>query len=291
MKRSAGNLLLVLLVIPFLSFSQDELHVIGNIYHNKAPLEEVNIKVVEDSIDLAVHKTNKKGKFFFSLSYNKNFTISFNKKDFIPKLIKVNTSIPDFIEPGNQVVALKLELIKSGRSVMNSNSVLGVIKFSVASREFNYESRFSRNTFTNIQMSGLNYSDIVKHKRLLTEEVDEEDIDINLPELSYEEDLDLRKKEFYENIIDERKEMLEKDTLTSEKELKLIKANEEIPFDTTVTKYEHHNMKVTEIIINNDKILRIYHKVKHSWGAVFYFKNYRSISQPFFEIETKYEAP
>lgn len=287
MKRSAVYFLLLLLVFPVLAYAQKELHVVGDIYYEDDPMFNARINIDEDSINVGSYKSNSNGKFYFNLQYQHNYTITFSKQGFMSKKIQINTDVPDFIDPGDyQVVAIKLELMKATGDMPDVASVLGIIKFNMATKEFSYHSKYNRNTLTNIQMAGLDSFDADKYRDLIPEEVMEDTVDIDIPAISYEDELDQRKNEYYENIINKRNQMVSKDTLMNEKELSLLEADKEIPFDTTINNYEHHHMKVTEIIINNDKILRIYHRVKHDWGAVFYFKNYRSISKTFFMIET-----
>lgn len=287
MKRSAGYFLLLLMVVPVIPYAQNELHVVGDIYYENDPLPNAMISIDEDTIHFGSHQSNNNGKFYFNLQYQHNYTITFSKPGFMSKKIQINTDVPDFIDPGgNQVVAIKLELMKATGDMPDVPSVLGIVKFNMATKEFSYQSKYNRNTFTNIQMAGLDSFEADEYRNLIPEEVKEETVDIDIPAISYEDDMDQRKNEYYEDIVNKRNQMVDKDTLMNKEELSLLKADKEIPFDTTINKYEHHHMKVTEIIINNDKILRIYHRVKHDWGAVFYFKNYRSISKAFFTIET-----
>ena len=87
------------------------------------------------------------------------------------------------------------------------------------------------------------------------------------------------KQQFIEEINSNTKKLLDK---PGEK-------IEDIPVsdkEKVVDEYERYGMEITRVIINKGEVVRVYHKVKHYWGGVFYYKNYRIISEHQFEIET-----
>ena len=60
----------------------------------------------------------------------------------------------------------------------------------------------------------------------------------------------------------------------------------ETDFYRKVDEYDGPGMHIKRIIIQQDEKINVYHKVKHNWGGVFYFKDYRSIGKHQFEIES-----
>jgi len=57
-------------------------------------------------------------------------------------------------------------------------------------------------------------------------------------------------------------------------------------FYRKVDEYDGPGMHIKRIIIQQDEKINVYHKVKHNWGGVFYFKDYQSIGKHQFEIES-----
>ncbi len=59
------------------------------------------------------------------------------------------------------------------------------------------------------------------------------------------------------------------------------------PKGKTVEEFEKFGMKITRVIIVDNKVVRIYLKVQHDWGETFFFKNNQCISQRLFDIEVE----
>jgi hypothetical protein len=92
---------------------------------------------------------------------------------------------------------------------------------------------------------------------------------------------------FYRTIVQKRNEFLGEDpeNIDLHKDLPgLGELENRLPFDTAISHYERQGIDVTEVIINDTKELDVYHRVKHQWGAVFYFKNYRPVTRTIFEM-------
>jgi hypothetical protein len=67
----------------------------------------------------------------------------------------------------------------------------------------------------------------------------------------------------------------------------LIQLDKEYPTGKTVEEFDKFNMHITRIIMSFDESIKLYLKVEHDWGKVFYFRNIQSISEELFNIETK----
>lgn len=61
---------------------------------------------------------------------------------------------------------------------------------------------------------------------------------------------------------------------------------DDMSFYRKVDEYEGRGMHIKRIIIQRDKKINVYHKVKHNWGGLFYFKDYRSIGKHLFMLES-----
>ncbi len=59
------------------------------------------------------------------------------------------------------------------------------------------------------------------------------------------------------------------------------------PEGITVEHYDLEKRKIKRVIVNYDGIATDYRKVKHSWGATYYFRNGQAISGDVFNVETR----
>ncbi len=74
---------------------------------------------------------------------------------------------------------------------------------------------------------------------------------------------------------------------SSERKAYLSRLAQSYPEGVTIENYEQNNQKIKRVIVNYNGIATEYRQVKHSWGAIFFFKNDKTISKNVFEIETK----
>lgn len=272
-----------LVLIPPLVHSQDSLRMVGEVITPGEEFKKVNVAVYKDSARVAAYRVNDNGIFRFRLGYDTVYTVRFARKGFLSKLLIVDTRIPIDEDPVlQQLVSLKLELLEDRTGKAQEVQPLGKVLYSRITREFTYETRYQGNRMTNFEVSGtdLYYSDRIEDRGSGENLIEQE---------SEQADYSERKIQHYEQIAGKREALLgeETDTLILDADLPPPQTiPDKLRFDTTISRYSRQGMDVTEVIINNDKILRVYHLVKHSWGGIFYFKNYRSISRIQFNLET-----
>jgi len=275
-------LLVVFLAAPAAS-AQDSLRMVGEVITPGGNFNKVAISVFKDSAQVASYKVEEGGFFRFRLAYDTVYTVRFDRKGFLSKLLIVDTRIPADEDPVlQQLVSLKLELLEDLTGAEREAQPLGKVLYSRITREFTYETRYQGNRMTNFEVSGtdLFYSNL-PDDRGSGEKVAEQETE----QADYTE----RKIQQYEQIAQKREALLdeETDTLVLDADLPPPQTiPDKLRFDTTISRYSRQGMDVTEVIVNNDKILRVYHLVKHYWGGIFYFKNYRSISRIQFNLET-----
>jgi len=263
--------------------SQDSLRMVGEVITPGNGFKKVSINVYRDSARVAAYKVNENGAFRFRLGYDTVYTVRFAREGFLSKLLIVDTRIPLEEDPVlQQLVSLKLELLENRTGAGQEAKPLGKVLFSRITREFTYETRYQGNRMTNFEVSGtdLYYSDLVEDRGSAEKGVEQEPQQADYPE---------RKIQQYEQIASKREALLDEETDTMILDADLPPPQtipEELRFDTTISRYSRRGMDVTEVIINNDRILRVYHLVTHYWGGIFYFKNYRSISRIQFNLET-----
>ena len=277
--------ILLFLFIQFSATSQNALRVMGEVSDSYGALEETTIKIKNDSSVIETFKTNRKGAFYFDLSYGFKYLVSFSKVGYSRKNLIVNTKLPEKIPSDiNQLVTMKLELIEKLNQTTQKSDPLGEISFNRVTKEFSYESKYSKNSFTNIEVAGTDYY-LSKRRELglIADKKKKNQNQIPLNEISYKE----QKLNFFEKIKEKRKKLLSDNSYKYKNENNRRNLVEKMPLDTSISSYTTFNMDVIEVIFNNKKILRVYHRVEHEWGGIFYFKNYRAISKTLFYLETE----
>ncbi|MFO8236146.1 MAG: carboxypeptidase-like regulatory domain-containing protein [Bacteroidales bacterium] len=279
-------LLFTALFMYTLSYSQNRLNVVGSVFDNNGNLSEVDILVNSDTI----HKfsSDANGRFSFHLDFNGYYLVSFKKKGYGSKRVAINTNLPEVQKSRKQqLISMNLELIDKASE--NTSDTLGEIKYSLVTKEFTYESKYDKNAFLNIQVFGRDYYDYP-----LADEGDEDsgnNLRADTETDFYDKDILKRKQNAYKSIVDKRKKFLgSKVEEYKFEELELVdNKNQVLQPDTIINQYSHHRMDVLEILISSKKFVRVYHRVKHDWGAVFFFRNYRSITKTLFNLETQFD--
>lgn len=282
--------------------SQDSLRVVGQVFDGDNGMPGVTITVRDTSSTVAVYKTNPQGKFDFQLGYEDQFTMKFSRKNHMPKTVSVDTRIPRDLDPVlQQLVLIRLELLENLSGYNTSDDPLGRIYFSRITEEFTYETRYSGNLTTNFEVSGTDFrlSHFTTEEDATIEEDENEDIKIRVEEnetQTGEEPAIIKpepdpewKLRFYRTIVHKRNQFLgeDPDSVNLHKDLPSLRnLGKRLSFDTAISHYARQGMKVTEVIINQKKHLKVYHRVRHHWGAVFYFRNYRSVSKLIYEQGT-----
>lgn len=87
--------LLLVLIVPFTSFAQDEekLMLSGDVseYFSEKTMAGVSVKVTSNGEYVANAVTDSKGKYEFLLDFEKEFMVLYEKAGFVPKKILVST--------------------------------------------------------------------------------------------------------------------------------------------------------------------------------------------------------
>ncbi len=283
------RIILLSILLFFLSaqgvWGQNTLKILGKITDSFGPIEGSTIKIETDTSRGATYKSNNEGSFYFELDFGGKYWVSFTKAGFSTKQIIINTKLPED-KPSDlqQLLTLELELIEKLTDADEKNEPLGVVSFSRVTKEFSYESKFEDNKFTNIEVAGTDYYLAERQNHgMPKKKVKEIKEKIQYDEIEISE----RKENFFDKILEKRSTLLADDNSYEKKNPEKEKLVKEMPLDTAISYYSSFNMDITEIVLNNKKILRVYHRVEHDWGKVFYFKNYRAISKTLFYLETE----
>ncbi|GEM_PF-1923083 len=274
---------------------QDSLRLVGEIFHGEKKLSDVNITVKRDSVVDKIYHSREDGQFNFKLPYDSLYTVIFSRRHFMSKSLLVNTSFPDYIKASRQqLVRIQLELIENLGQTEQSSKPLGRIVFSRTTGEFEYQSHYQRNMTTSFEVAGTDF----RFADLLNEKEEPEKAGTDQEELQKQnqkvpngevQSVSPQKRRYYHKILERRDQFLGKNPDRVDLHKKLPASGEAIKkldFDTAVSHYSRKGMDVTEVIVNKGDILRVYHRVKHYWGAVFYFRNYRPITKTLYKLET-----
>jgi hypothetical protein len=263
-------------------YAQDRLNVSGIIYDEEGMLEDAEILIERDSIMVSKHESDKKGRFSFELDFENKYIVTFSSDGYAPKKILVDTDLPEGKDPELfQLVSMKLELIKQyGQSP--ESDILGEVKFSRVTKEFAYISKYDNNPFLNVQVVGLDYYLSEDKQNILSEE---EIALLNLNLDIKEREIEISKQDYYTDIELTRKKFLGShiDSFTFD-EIPL--EDGKLVEDTVINRYSQRGIEITEVIINVGDIMKVFHRAKHSWGPVYYFRSFRPITKAHFYIET-----
>lgn len=284
------------------AMSQDSLRVVGQVFDGDNGMPGVTIAVRDTSSPVAVYKTNPQGKFDFQLGYEDQFTVKFSNKNHMPKIVSMDTRIPRDLDPVlQQLVLIRLELLENLSGYNTPDESMGRIYFSRITEEFTYETRYSGNLTTNFEVSGtdLRLSHFITEEDATIEEDGNEEIKIRVeanetqtgaePAVIKPEPDPEWKLRFYRTIVHKRKQFLgeDPDSVDLHKDLPSLRnLGKRLSFDTAISHYARQGIRVKEVIINQKKRLKVYHQVRHHWGAVFYFRNYRPVSKSIYEQGT-----
>jgi hypothetical protein len=270
-------------------YGQDSLRIMGRIVNEQGGLKNALVQVTKDSTKISRYYSGESGNFSFLLDYGQNYQIDFKKKGYFTKIIQVDTRLPEEQDAGKyQLVTIDLELIENVNNQSYQKKSLGKVYYDRTTKEFNYESKYSDDITTNIRMAGTDYYPGYRNKKEEEEKLGQmREMDLAMSEA----DRKRKKLEFIRKINRKKGSLLKQDPEKLEEAMispDYNDGNVTIP-DTSVVEYSHHGMDVTEIVITAGEIYRVYHKVVHNWGAVFYFKNYMAISGDLFRLETGFD--
>lgn len=279
-------LLCSIMLLQSSTYAQSSLYINGVVYDEEGKLPGVNVNVETDT--LYIFQSDDDGRFALYLDYHNYYVLSFTKRGYGTKKVGVNTRLPEEQnKKKHHLITMDLELIKQANE--NPSDVLGEVKYNRVTKEFTYESKYDKDPLLNIRIAGTDYYDNIieeakdgQDKKLLVADAGSE--------TNKQNDIIQRKKKTYNRIEKKRNELLDnkKRDYNFEKLEIADRGEQELLTDTVINTYSHHRMDVVEIIISSDKFVRVYHRVKHYWGAVFYFRNYRSITQTLFNLETHF---
>ncbi|PLX14576.1 MAG: hypothetical protein C0597_09785, partial [Marinilabiliales bacterium] len=59
----------------------------------------------------------------------------------------------------------------------------------------------------------------------------------------------------------------------------------EYPKGKTVEEFDKYGMHITRTILIDDQVVRVYLKVEHEWGGLYFFKNNQSIYEELYRVE------
>jgi len=286
MAKAIAFFICVLTLVPG-AFAQRSLKVVGEVILEDPDTRNIAILVKQDSSVMAAYETNEQGRFGFKLDYDTLYSVEFSHKGYMSKSLIVDTRIPREDDTNfNQLVSMKLELLENRTGVDVTPRSLGKIFYSRITGEFTYQTRYRGNVMTDFQVSGtdINYASLLPGNEI-EEEEEEPPPDSTRQMMAYTET-----PEDYDEVA-ARDEDLPHDS-TGNIELDQAPPSPSakqnpLGFDTTISRYSSHGMDVTEVVLSKGSIRRVYHRVQHDWGGLFYFKHYRCISKVQFYLETR----
>ncbi|MBN2164931.1 MAG: hypothetical protein JW717_01505 [Marinilabiliaceae bacterium] len=231
------------------------------------------------------------GRFILFLHWNKPYQIHFLKLGYVTKIIEFSTTIPDNvdrnkIEPYDLKVRL-FEFFDEVDTVFLKNPV-AKIRFDDSIGDFEYDMDYSleikykidqmmqKTASAKKELLGLNLRSVEKKDNYLLNKGSGKN--------------NVNKKGLFGNKVEEKGLIVDEDGEEVDNNL-LPPLKSSYPQGRTVEEYDLASKTITRVIIVRGKVRNVYLKVKHNWGAVFYFKDewpltYRCITPKAYERET-----
>ena len=120
---------------------------------------------------------------------------------------------------------------------------------------------------------------LTEEKRLSEERKKAEEAAIIQAKLENEErlkrDIEVRKAKALTEILNQAKQVADE----------FVEVKKDYPKGKTVEDFEKLGMKIKRTIVIDSETVRIYLKVEHDWGAIYYFRNNQCISQELYNVE------
>ncbi|GAF03493.1 hypothetical protein [Saccharicrinis fermentans] len=267
----------------------------GTVYVREGKAVKVNLSISKEGTEKRV-PVDVNGDFVTYLTWNGVFQFRFSKPGYISKIISFSTQLPEEVDKSNIFpYEILVELFPTFPEVDTAffKRPVAKIKYSKEDNDFVYD---------------LDYQLIIqrKMKQIKTQyEAWKKNI-VAKPKssraalLKEREESAIRYQKSVE--IKQKGAALSTSTKVPSKSIKSI-VKEERPFDFPPLQdsypegksIEIHELKgkvITRVIIKNGKYQKIFYKVKHNWGGLYYFvqespSHYRNISKYNFEKATK----
>lgn len=286
----------LLLRLVFLFFTSNQVYgqkpypVEGQVIIEEATFHSVSVLVTDSDNRLFSINVNDNGLFDFQLNWNKVYFFHFKKPGYVSKIIEFSTFVPDSkncdqIEP----YRLKVRLFKMfpGVDTVFFKNPVAKIQYNTQFDDFDYDMDYSMQVKYKIDgMFQKSSSESVRQKDELQNNEGEND------RVSKKNGMSSGHSNANTNKINKSKNNPSRQRpLTNPSNSEIPQLKESYPQGRTLEEFVLPGKTITRIVMVDNNKRTVFLKVKHNWGAVFFFKDespmYRSITKQVFERETR----
>lgn len=262
----------------------------GQVYVEEGNASNISVKIFNKGHQLPAVPVNSSGAFRTFLHWNQLYYIYFSKPGYVSKIIEFSTTIPDHInrqriEPYNLKVRL-FKLFEGVDTVFFKNPV-AKIKYDKNLGDFEYDMDYSLSVKYKIDAMRKNNVDRIENQQLSKKPP----VENNKKPTSKV----VTSNEFKSNadrlVRPIKSQYDKKEQAKSEVENIMPPLKAHYPPGRTIETFDLVNRTIVRVVIMRRGIRDVYFRVKHDWGATFYFHdesplNYRSINRKTYERET-----
>lgn len=262
----------VLVLSSFQMKAQQGYMVYGKASVNQGELNGIEARL-KNGDQLLVLEVNPKGEFRCELNWQQDYLFIISKHDYITKTIRFSTEVPLNIDKGNiepYMLLVELSPVMLNVDTAYFENPVGFIRFNTTINDFDYDRDYSLKVKYSMpvqkRINDIPGADKTKVETVLPSKI------INDSDTS--------------ELVDVKASV---PSMQTSDIIGLPLLQKDYPPGITREEFALSGKKITRVVINKEIYLIVLLKVKHDWGATFYFineapGNYRSISHASFSI-------
>ncbi|HCY00539.1 MAG TPA: hypothetical protein DG754_10405, partial [Bacteroidales bacterium] len=134
------------IVSTTLVFAQGGLQVHGRIRIIKGNIDNTQMVIIKDGSRIGTQQLDKGGKFDIKLDFDADYTLSFEKQDYVTKKFSLNTRIPsDFPRNSQTIIGFDVDLEPQTdlSAIKIYNNPVAKIRYNARSGDFDYDTDYS----------------------------------------------------------------------------------------------------------------------------------------------------
>ncbi len=292
-KKIFITLLICELVICALK-SQDVYPIRGTVYIRDGKATRINLIIYSNNKEKKI-PVDIDGNFVTYLPWGGDYEFYFSKPGYVSKRIKFSTVIPNEIAKSNiYPYDLQVELFPmfpNADTTFFKNPV-AKISYSDTYGDFDYDLNYQLFVRDKINTLKSQYNSwLSKSRNSLNENKREEAKKQEMTVLQYQKAVEISKKKINTTPETIKRKPISK-PLKNNDPFGLPPLREKYPNGKSIEIHELKGKVITRVIMKNGRYQKVFYRVKHNWGGLFYFVKesptyYRSISKYNFDKSTK----
>ncbi|TLX73634.1 hypothetical protein E9993_14335 [Labilibacter sediminis] len=271
---------------------QDNYPVRGTVFVREGNASGINLTITTADTKEKV-PVDIKGNFTALLQWHKVHQLCFSKKGYVTKIIEFSTKIPEDVAPKYiypYEILIELFPIFPDVDTVFFKKPVAKIQYNKLYNDFDYDTEYLLSVKYKLDKVKTNY---YKWKNLKEPAVkpkkEESTKKQNINAVQYEKSIEVKKSK----VVPEPTSSPIKEPIadTAKNPFNLPALKEVYPQGKSIEIFKLKGKQITRVIIQNGEFRKVFYKVKHDWGGLFYFvqespSKYRSISKYNFQKST-----